>query len=309
MDFDLEQSDAAAALVKVESHLTLDCVVGQDSAIKILRKLVDQIQFTALFERWGVEKPKALALTGPPGVGKTLSIRALANEVDCPLMELKYEDIASHLYDESIRRLAAFKDQAADIAKIHGHIIILIDEGDVFFQNRSDSNTHNSDVKKTSFFLRWLDGDLEGVQDLTLVVTSNNWDTVDPAIKRPGRFLQIEYKSLTKSDIIEAFRVHFDLFEKRTERKLFDIKNLSSIDFNLGEISGADVKAIIELALEGKAQEHLLLIQNSESLNELPLDEAILLSSPSLVGDNDLKRAIRVYADKLSSKGLKGIGF
>ena len=89
----------------------------------------------------------------------------------------------------------------------------------------------------------------------------------------------------------------------------FDIKNLSSIDFDLGEISGADVKAVIELALEDKAQEHLFLIQNSESLSELPLHEAMLLSSPSLVDDADLKRALKIYADKLDSKGLKGIGF
>jgi ATP-dependent 26S proteasome regulatory subunit len=309
MDFDPEQSEAAAVLVKVESHLTLDCVVGQPEAIKILRKLVDQIQFTSLFERWGIEKPKALALTGPPGVGKTLSIRALANEVNCPLMELKYEDIASHLYDESIRRLAAFKDQAIEIAKIHGHIIILIDEGDIFFQNRSDSNTHNSDVKKTSFFLRWLDGDLEGTQDLTLVVTSNNWEVVDPAIKRPGRFFQIEYKTLTKNDIIEAFKVHLDLFEKRTDRKLFNITNLSSINFDIGELSGADVKAIIEVALGEKAQEHLALIQSSVDLSALPLEEAMLLNSPSLIDNKDLEKALKIYTDKLDSQGLKGIGF
>ena len=41
--------------------------------------------------------------------------------------------------------------------------LLSIDEGDIFFQSRSDKNTHASDVKKTSFFLRWLDGDLVGV--------------------------------------------------------------------------------------------------------------------------------------------------
>src|SRR3989344_7280775 len=135
--------------VQVDQNLRLDHVVGQEEAVGKLRDLVNRIKHAEIFSFWALEKPKAIALTGPAGTGKTFSIRALANEADCPLIELCYEDLASHLYDESIRRLATFKEQVDQISKEAGHVLVLIDEADSFFQSRFDFNTHASDKKKT----------------------------------------------------------------------------------------------------------------------------------------------------------------
>ena len=301
--------EAEANLVKVDVNLNLDCVVGQPAAISLLRRLVDQIKYASVFEYWGISKPVGLALVGPPGVGKTLSIRALANEVNCPLMELKYEDIASHLYDESIRRLATFREQATAIARDYGHIIILIDEGDIFFQSRSDKNTHASDVKKTSFFLRWLDGDLEGTDDITLVVTSNNWDSVDPAIRRPGRFLKVEYNRLKPEDISEAFQIHIDLAEKRTGKKLFNLENLDFLKNRINQIPGAGINAIVNIALELKAQEQLSLLKESGFTEETLTLSAIKESIVPLIDEDDLIIAINKYLLEINPQKERGIGF
>tara|TARA_A100001011_G_scaffold267622_1_gene276696 strand:+ start:999 stop:1928 length:930 start_codon:yes stop_codon:yes gene_type:complete len=309
MELDSDNLERDSVLTKVDENLTLDHVIGQPKAIEVLRRLVDQIKYTSLFEWWGLEKPKALALVGEPGTGKTFSIRALANEVDCPLMELKYEDIASHLYDESIKRLAAFKEQAAEIAAHYGHIIILIDEGDVFFQDRSNGNVHASDVKKTTFFLRWLDGDLEGTQDITLVVTSNNWDLVDAAIRRPGRFLKVEYDKLTKEDIVNVLRTHIDLYEKKVGHKLFRADATKNINADIAGVSGADVKSILDRVLEAKALSQLQEILSDDLLSDLPMEIALKRVKKTLVTSKDLSDGVQSFLDEHLSDSERKVGF
>jgi transitional endoplasmic reticulum ATPase len=309
MEQDNENLERDSVLTKVNKDLRLSHVIGQPQAVSVLRRLVNQIKYTSLFEWWGLEKPKALALVGEPGTGKTFSIRALANEVDCPLMELKYEDIASHLYDESIKRLAAFKEQAAEIAEFYGHIIILIDEGDVFFQDRSNGNVHASDVKKTTFFLRWLDGDLEGTQDITLVVTSNNWDLVDAAIRRPGRFLKVEYKKLTKEDVVDVLKTHIDLYEKKVGHALFKEFEIDQLDASVGEISGADVKSILDRVLEQKALEQLEMILSDKKLAELPIEEAVKQIEKPLISASELAIGIDKFIDERLDGEERKVGF
>jgi len=309
MGMESEQAERDSALSKVDPNITLEHVVGQGEAIATLRRLVNQIKYTPLFAWWGLEKPKALALVGEPGTGKTFSIRALANEVECPLMELKYEDIASHLYDESIKRLAAFKEQASEIAAHYGHIIILIDEGDVFFQDRSNGNVHASDVKKTTFFLRWLDGDLEGTQDITLVVTSNNWDLVDAAIRRPGRFLKVDYKKLNKEDIINVFRTHIDLYEKKASHKLFGEIALDEFEVDIEDVSGADVKSIIDMVLEKKAMSQLDIILEDKALSILPIAEAMKLLDNELITTEELASGVEHFIDSRLDGDERKVGF
>lgn len=275
---DQNDNPQVGTLVKVDEHLNLSHVVGQEEAVSKLAGLVNRIKYADIYHLWAVDKPKAIALTGPPGCGKTFSIRALANEVSCPLMELCYEDLASHLYDESIRRLAAFKEQVDEIAKIHGHVLILIDEADSFFQSRFDTSTHPSDKKKTNFFLRWIDGDLEGSDNFTIIATSNAWQTVDPALRRSGRFYEVAYKALTPVDVKKALQVHMELAELRVDRKLFEASDLDGLKIP-EEITGADVKDIVSDVLVKKAEDFLkayLEQENEEDLPELTGDLALI---------------------------------
>lgn len=299
-----EHDELSTSRVKIDPYLKLDHVVGQPEAIARLRDLVRRIKWPEVFQSWGVSKPKAIALVGPPGVGKTFAIRALANEVECPLLELKYEDVATHLYDEAIRRLSMFKDQAEAISKEFGHVLILIDEADVFFRSRFDVNTHNSDEKKTNFFLRWIDGDLEGADGFTIIASSNAWDMVDPAIRRPGRFVRIDFKVLSPEDVLNALKIHMDLVEMRTGRILFDRTNLESLKDSLPEITGADVKEIIDETLLDKANRQLdfLLAQNESDVIELSKLDIKLIST------SEVGAVVNKY--KKQNKLLKkGVGF
>lgn len=301
MQAQTETQDEIGSLVRVEKNLRLDHVVGQEEAVRRLRELVNRISYSQIFDLWGVEKPRAIALTGPPGVGKTFSIRALANEASCPLLELQYEDISSHLLDESIRRLAAFKEQVNALSRLEGHVLVLIDEADSFFQNRFDQHAHPADKKKTNFFLRWLDGDLEGSSNFTLVVTSNAWETVDPALRRSGRFIEIEYQPLTSDDIKKALKVHMSLAELAAGRTLFAEFNLD--DFELPDgITGADVKQIVSDVCLQKAGEFLEEYKASE-------EKSVDLSDQYLISSDEFKETAYNYASKLNLFKKRTAGF
>ena len=291
-----ETDDLITTRVKVDPNLRLEHVVGQPMAVKCLRDLARRIKWPEVYATWGVSKPKAIALVGPPGTGKTLSLRALSNEIECPLMEIRYEDFATHLYDEAIKRLSTFKDRVDEIAKEHGHVLVFIDEADVFFQSRFGDNVHSSDEKKTNFFLRWIDGDLEGSDGFTLVASSNAWETVDPAMRRPGRFTKIEFKALSVEDVLEAIRVHVSLFEMKVKRKMFKSFDPSVLRPHLSEMTGADVKEILERLLLDKANKHLDLLLNDEKV------------VPELIDETEMIETIKGYLlDNKSSK--RGVGF
>ena len=289
--------------VKVDEHLNLSHVVGQEEAVSKLTGLVNRIKYADIYHLWAVDKPKAIALTGPPGCGKTFSIRALANEVSCPLMELCYEDLASHLYDESIRRLAAFKEQVEDIARVHGHVLILIDEADSFFQSRFDTSTHPSDKKKTNFFLRWIDGDLEGSDNFTIIATSNAWETVDPALRRSGRFYEVKYEALAPEDVKKALSVHMQLAELRVDRKLFEPSDLDGLDIP-EEITGADVKDIVSDVLIKKAEDFLEAYLEQENEEDLP----DLTGDLALINVDELEEIINKRLAQLG-KTVRKVGF
>lgn len=252
-----------------------------------------------------VESPDHLYITDDAIVThNTFAIRALANEVDCPLLELKYEDVATHLYDEAIRRLSMFKSQAEAIAKEFGHVLILIDEADVFFRSRFDVNTHNSDEKKTNFFLRWIDGDLEGSDGFTIIASSNAWDIVDPAIRRPGRFVRIDFKALSPEDVLIALQVHMDLAEARTGRTMFDRTDLSILKGILPEVTGADVKEIIDETLLNKANAQLDILLSRDS-NDLVEFSSLGIG---LVSAADVASVLEKYK-KQNKLVKKGVGF
>jgi len=297
-----DENQLSSKRIRVDPNLTLDCVVGQPDAVAALRDLVRRVKWPEIYSLWGVNKPKAIALVGPPGVGKTHSIRALANEIDCPLMELKYEDLASHLYDESIKRLSQFKNQVEQIAREHGHVLILIDEADTFFQSRFDSNTHSVDEKKTNFFLRWIDGDLEGSDGFTIIAASNAWDNVDPAVRRAGRFARIDFKALSPVDILQAIKIHVQLAEKKTGRTLFDLTNLDSLLYKVEGITGADVKEIVDSLLLAKANRHLDLVLSGTLENDKMYEYFELITV------DDIEKVVSDYRSKQKTI-RKGLGF
>src|SRR3972149_7020032 len=120
MESEVDVRDSAKIddfVVRNDYTLSLDCIAGQKEAKEALKDLKDMIKWSVVFDHWGARRPRGLLLEGAPGLGKTLSARCLAAEVDCTLIEIRYEDIASKYIDHPIQPLSNIKKQVDEWAK------------------------------------------------------------------------------------------------------------------------------------------------------------------------------------------------
>ncbi len=157
-----------------------------------------------LFAEHHLSPPKGLLLYGPPGCGKTLIAKAVANSIAKKLGHLKGKDIRSYFLHikgpellnkyvgESERQIREVFAKAKEKAS-HGHpVIVFFDEMDALFRTRGTGIS--SDIESTIVpqFLSEIDG-VESLRDVIVIGASNRQDLIDPAVLRPGR-LDIKIK-------------------------------------------------------------------------------------------------------------------
>lgn len=237
--------------------LSLDEIVGQPAAIKQLKNLVSSIRYKSLYSHWSTKPPKGIMLTGPTGVGKTASVRALAYTLGAQvfLMELRYLDIASKWVDMPIEQLKGFFTLAEEKSK-ERHVIIFIDEIDSMLPAR-DMQLHETSMKRVNVFLEWMDGGFSSLNNITIIGATNFIEGVDKAAKRPGRFDKIvKFQELSPDDIIEGFNIH--LSKRHLSSGQVEVLQPQKLKAMLskGDLSGADIPELINRLIEKKINEH-----------------------------------------------------
>ena len=150
---------------------------------KKVREMIElPLRHPEIFERIGIEAPKGVLLHGPPGTGKTLLAQAVANETNANYYSIAGPEIMSKFYGESEERLRDTFKQAQDNAPS----IIFIDELDSIAPKRDEVS---GDVEKriVSQLLTLMDG-LEARGKVVVIGATNRVNSIDPALRRPGRF-------------------------------------------------------------------------------------------------------------------------
>ena len=163
--------------------VTYDDIGGLDEEIKKVREMIElPLKYPELFERLGIEPPKGVLLYGPPGCGKTLLARAVANETDANFYVVNGPEIMSKYYGESEKRIREIFEEA----KKNAPSIIFIDEIDAIAPKREESY---GEVEKrvVSQLLTMMDG-LEARGKVIVIGATNMPNILDPALRRPGRF-------------------------------------------------------------------------------------------------------------------------
>jgi len=165
------------------ADVTYDDLGGMTSTIDALREMVElPLRHPELFQRLGVDPPKGVLLHGPPGTGKTMLARAVANESAAKFFSIAGPEIMGSAYGESERRLREIFEEAAQAAPS----IIFIDEIDSIAPKRGQV-TGEAEKRLVAQLLTLLDG-IEPRQNTVVIAATNRPEAIDEALRRPGRF-------------------------------------------------------------------------------------------------------------------------
>ncbi|MCL2711937.1 MAG: CDC48 family AAA ATPase [Methanomassiliicoccaceae archaeon] len=167
---------------KIE-QITYDDVGGLDDELRKIREMIElPLKHPELFSRLGITAPKGVLLYGPPGTGKTLIAKAVANESGANFISIQGPEIMGKYYGQSEERLRKIFSDAEENAPS----IIFLDEIDSIAPNR-DSVNGEVERRIVAQLLTLMDG-LSERGDIIVIGATNREDSIDPALRRPGRF-------------------------------------------------------------------------------------------------------------------------
>ncbi|MEK7814529.1 MAG: AAA family ATPase, partial [Chloroflexota bacterium] len=164
---------------------TYEDIGGLRKEINKIREMIElPLKHPELFQRLGIEAPKGVLLHGPPGCGKTLIARAVANETDAAFFHVSGPEVIHKFYGESEAHLRAIFDKA----KQNAPAIVFLDEIDAIASKREEiRGDQQVERRVVAQLLALMDG-LQSRGEVIVIGATNIPDTLDPALRRPGRF-------------------------------------------------------------------------------------------------------------------------
>ena len=167
------------------SRVSYEDIGGLGKEIHRIREMIElPLKYPQVFEKLGIDPPKGVLLHGPPGCGKTLIARAVANETDANFQHLTGPEIMAKFYGESEANLRKIFEKASASAPA----IIFFDEIDALAPKREDMGGEKQVEKRVVAQLLALMDGLSSRGQVIVIGATNIPNVIDPALRRPGRF-------------------------------------------------------------------------------------------------------------------------
>ena len=234
-----KETDVRARVMQVDHSpdVTYEDIGGLEEQMQEVRETVEMpLDRPEMFQQVGIEPPSGVLLHGPPGTGKTMLAKAVANQTDATFIKMA----GSELVHKFIGEGAKLVRDLFEVARENEPAVLFIDEIDAIASKRTDSKTSgDAEVQRTMMqLLSEMDG-FEERGDIRIIAATNRFDMLDPAILRPGRFdrlIEVPKPDDAGREII--FKIHTR-----------DMNVAADVDFaELAEMaadaSGADIKAV-----------------------------------------------------------------
>ena len=220
--------------VEKKTRVTYEEIGGLKAQTKRMREIVElPLRHPEVFTRFGIEPHSGILLYGPPGCGKTLIAKVLASESEANFYSINGPEIMNKYYGETEAKLRdIFKE-----AKENSPSVIFIDEIDAIAPKREEAY---GDVEKrvVAQLLALMDGLTERGQVIVLGAT-NRPESVDPALRRPGRFdREIEISVPNADGRLEILHIH------TRGMPLDEDVDLKTLAAELHGYTGADIKSL-----------------------------------------------------------------
>jgi len=189
-----------------ESKVSYEDIGGLGNQVQRIREMIElPLKYPEIFERLGVQPPKGVFLYGPPGTGKTLIVRAVAHETDAYFINISGPEIMGKFYGESEGRIRKIFEEA----QAHAPSIIFIDEIDAIAPKREDMGGEKQVEKRVVAQLLSLMDGLESRGKVIVIGATNIPNSIDPALRRPGRFdREISISIPDKKGRLEILHIH-----------------------------------------------------------------------------------------------------
>ncbi|WP_340101388.1 proteasome-activating nucleotidase Pan1 [Salinibaculum salinum] len=234
-----DETDVRARVMQVEESPGVDYtdIGGIEEQVEEVRETVEMpLKNPGMFEDVGIDPPSGVLLHGPPGTGKTMLAKAVANQTDATFIKMA----GSELVHKFIGEGAKLVRDLFELARQHEPAVIFIDEIDAIAAKRTDSKTSgDAEVQRTMMqLLSEMDG-FEDRGEIRIIAATNRFDMLDRAILRPGRFdrlIEVPKPDVTGRE--QIFKIH------TRNMNIADDVDFGVLADMAVEASGADVKAI-----------------------------------------------------------------
>ncbi|MFT4891303.1 MAG: proteasome regulatory subunit [Halobacteriales archaeon] len=234
-----DETDVRARVMQVEESpgVTYQDIGGLEEQMQEVRETVEMpLDSPEMFDEVGIEPPSGVLLHGPPGTGKTMLAKAVANQTDATFIKMA----GSELVHKFIGEGAKLVRDLFQVAREKEPAVIFIDEIDAIASKRTDSKTSgDAEVQRTMMqLLSEMDG-FEERGEVRIIAATNRFDMLDRAILRPGRFdrlIEVPKPNEEGREII--FKIH------TREMNVADDADFEALAAETTDASGADIKAV-----------------------------------------------------------------